>query len=88
MADRLVAIWDNGAFVSTDAISTPTDFQEVLDELVEAHGPPTTVEFRKADEGFILGPLSEPEDGACAHCNKTECFAENMCPDRLSDKED
>jgi hypothetical protein len=47
MDDRLVAIWDDGTYINTMDL----EFQDCLSNLVEQLGPPSKVEFRRADEG-------------------------------------
>ena len=46
MSKRLVAIWDNGSFIST---LYGLDFNEELQGLVDQYGPPSKVEYR---DGF------------------------------------
>lgn len=55
---RIFVEWPNGAYISTLASSFHQHFQE----LVERYGPPSTVEFRASDEGWVRsGP--DPHDG-------------------------
>ena len=50
--NRVFCSWDNGSFIVLGAGGyTASDFQE----LVEQHGPPDTVEFRAAGEGYSEG---------------------------------
>ena len=58
--DRVFVGWKNGCFVSTAGPNL--EFQRQLTEMVEELGPPDTVEFRPANEGFVIGgfDLDEP----------------------------
>ena len=59
--DRVFVGWKNGCFVTTAGPNL--EFQRQLREMVEELGPPDKVEFRPADEGFVIGgfDLDEPE---------------------------
>jgi len=47
--NRVFCSWNNGSFIVLGSGGyTASDFQE----LVEQHGPPDTVEFRAAGEGY------------------------------------
>ena len=52
MESRIYVGWPDGYFLTT---AGPNDqFQANLDEMVADLGPPTVVEFRAADEGYLL----------------------------------
>lgn len=60
--DRVFVGWNNGCFVSTAGPNH--EFQRQLKEMVAELGPPDTVEFRAANEDFVIGgfELEEPDD--------------------------
>tara|TARA_R100000008_G_C3555841_1_gene153132 strand:- start:108 stop:287 length:180 start_codon:yes stop_codon:yes gene_type:complete len=49
MEARIYVGWPDGYFL----VSGHDRFQECLAEMVEDLGPPTVVEFRAADEGYV-----------------------------------
>jgi hypothetical protein len=53
---------DDVSYFLTTAGSSNPGFQEQLAEMVQDLGPPTTVEFRAADEGYIEGYCDGFED--------------------------
>ena len=57
--DRVFVGWKNGCFVSTAGPNL--EFQRQLKEMVAELGPPDKVEFRPADEGFIIGGFALEE---------------------------
>jgi len=67
MTDRIFVEWFDperpkwGGYVS----SLDSDFQAALLDFVARCGPPTKVEFRAADEGWVKG---KPSDGYCDAC--------------------
>ncbi len=57
--NRVFVAWNNGSFIVLGTGSmTKADFQE----LVEQHGPPDTVEFRAAGEGYEEGTWCEDDE--------------------------
>jgi len=46
--NRIYVGWEGGYFI----VSSFPDFQKHLEEMVKELGPPTTVEFRAANEGY------------------------------------
>ena len=51
MEARIYVGWPDGYFLTTAGPNS--EFQAQLAEMVEDLGPPTVVEFRAADEGYI-----------------------------------
>ena len=57
--NRVFVAWNNGSFIVLGFGGyTASDFQE----LVEQHGPPDTVEFRAAGEGYTEEWSFEDDD--------------------------
>ena len=51
MEDRIYVGWPGGYYVT----SVDPDFHKVVQAMTADLGPPTVVEFRAADEGYIIG---------------------------------
>ena len=51
MEARIYVGWPDGYFLTTAGPNS--EFQAQLAEMVEDLGPPTVVEFRAADEGYV-----------------------------------
>ena len=47
--NRIYVGWDNGYFI----VSSFPDFQKHLEEMVKELGPPTIVEYRDKNTGYI-----------------------------------
>tara|TARA_Y100000034_G_scaffold134524_1_gene203194 strand:+ start:2032 stop:2499 length:468 start_codon:yes stop_codon:yes gene_type:complete len=68
MTNRIFVGWDNGDFISM-GISDNNDECKDFQLLVRENGPPDTVEYRAAGEGYVSGSDGMEAGDECPNCH-------------------